>query len=135
MKNLILTIALAIIFCSCRKDNVNPVSKDATLHIEYSATHTTFSGNPYISKVTIFFSGKSPVSVYSNVDKYNIISTDVSVQGGQRVTITGAVVDSTGSCTCNGLPPTMALTYNGKALSTTVTNGVAQYVGTLEFIK
>lgn len=137
MKNLILM--LAVIFCSCKKHNEDPISKSAVLHIEYSASQPTFSGTGFQSKVMILFSDKAPIEVYSNFGKTNTISKDIILQGDQLVTINGFVIDSTGcGSTQSNVPVLMKLTFNSKTISDLSSPGRCsssiQYRGTLAFI-
>jgi hypothetical protein len=132
MKNLIILLAMTIIFCSCKKHKEDPISKEAILHIEYSAKAPAYP-DPYQSKVIVYFQDKGPVESYSLTDKENIISKDISIQGGQHVIINGFVIDPTGNCGCASIQSTLKLTYNGHVISADSVGSV-QYTGTLEFI-
>lgn len=137
MKNLILI--LAIIFCSCKKHHEDPISGYASLHIEYSASRPSFANPGFQSKVMILFPDRSPLQYYSSLDKANVISQDVILQGNQKVIINGFVIDSVGcGSSQSNVPVAMKLTYNGKVISDKSAsggcNGSIQYNGTLEFI-
>jgi hypothetical protein len=137
MKNIF--FLLAIIFYSCKKHHEDPISKSATLHIEYTATQPTFSGVGFQSKAVVYFSDKSPIEFYSDLNKSNVISADVTIQGNQTVTVNGFVIDSTGcGSSQSNVPVALKVTYNGKTVSDKSAGGRCigsiQYKGTLEFI-
>lgn len=139
MKNLILILALSSCFFSCKKHHEDPISKEATMHIDYTASQPTFSGVGFQSKVIITFNGHSPIEFYSNLDKNNTISQDVSIKGDQTVTVNGFVIDSTGcGSSQSNVPVAMKVKFNGSTISDKTSGGRCigsiQYSGKLAFI-